>query len=185
VEPATGRAAGGRLVAGGIGDIGTLGVPTLAVEVGGAVLVRPFRVDAAVAFWPTREVALGDSGETGGRLDLITGALSACWAPPPLARAVGPRLEVDLPCVGAEVGRMGGEGFGVTEEREGGGVWAAARLGAAGSFLFEPWIALRLRVEAVVPAVRPRFQLGGVGTVHEPVLAGRAALVLELAPDVQ
>jgi len=173
---------GFRLFAGAVGDLGTLGVPTAAAEVGGALVVSAFRIDAAVAFWPTRDVTVTDGAGEGGSIDLIAGDLGACWAPPPISRAVAPRFAIDLPCLGAELGRMSAEGFGVDEERQGGGLWLAARGGAAAAVRIESWIALRLRLEAAVPLVRPRFLLGGVGTVHEPGAAGRAALDLELAP---
>jgi hypothetical protein len=59
-------------------------------------------------------------------------------------------------------------------------VWLALAGGVGGAWIVAPWLDLRLTLEATAPIVRPRFVLAGVGPVHQPGVAGRAGLALEL-----
>jgi hypothetical protein len=169
-----------RVFVGGVGDVGTIGAPTAGVEIGAALLPRPFRFDVGVTFWPPREVASADTNALSADVDLIAGSAGACLAPPPLSRAIGERFELDVPCVALEIGRMHAEALDAFENDEGGAAWIAARPGAGGTVLLPGSIALRLRVEAVIPFARPRFHVDQA-TIHEPGPAGRAALSVEFA----
>ncbi|KYG00965.1 hypothetical protein BE21_06710 [Sorangium cellulosum] len=162
-------------------DVGTMQRLSGAIEPWAGVVVGPARIEAGAAFWPGRRAESAAKPRAGGTVDLVAGSLTACALLPPLARAVRPDFEVGVPCAGVELGRMHAEGYGVSNPGEGSGLWAALRSGAAASWVVAPWMRLRLRLEAVVPLERPRFVLEGVGEVHEPSVAARAALGLELA----
>ncbi|MEJ7734549.1 MAG: hypothetical protein WKG00_35805 [Polyangiaceae bacterium] len=95
---------------------------------------------------------------------------------------MGPRFELDVPCAALELGRMHAEGYGVTNPGEAARLWSAARVGVAGGMVASPWLALRMRLEAVVPLRSPRFVLGNVGIVHEAAFSGRASVIVEARP---
>ncbi|WP_437633954.1 hypothetical protein [Sorangium sp. So ce854] len=170
-----------RLGLGAMGDLGTMQGLSSAIEPWAAVVVGPARLEAGASFWPGNTAASAARPQSGGTIDLVAGSITACALLPPVARAVRPHFEVGAPCAGIELGRMHAEGYGVSDPEEGSALWAALRGGAAVAWVAAPWVRLRLRLEAVVPLERPRFVLEGVGEVHEPGVAARAALGLELA----
>jgi hypothetical protein len=170
-----------RIGLGVLGDLGTMQGVSGAIEPWAGVVVGPARLEVGASFWPGNTAESAARPRSGGTLDLVAGSLTACALLPPLARAAGPHFEVDVPCAGLELGRMHAEGYGVSDPGDGSALWAALRGGAAAAWIVAPWVRLRLRLEAVVPLRRPRFVLGGVGDVHEPGVAARAALGLELA----
>jgi hypothetical protein len=170
-----------RVSAGLVGDLGTMQDLAGAVEIGAGVVVGPARLDAAFAFWFPQSAEAEADSRYGGTLGLEAGALAACALLPPIARAVGPRFEVGLPCLAFELGRMHADGENVSDPGAGADLWAAVRGGAAAAWALEPWLRLRLRLEAALPVVRPKFVLRGVGTVHEPGVAGRATLGADVA----
>ena len=170
-----------RASAGVVGDVGTMQDLAAAVEIGAGVVVGPARLDATFAFWFPRSAEAEADSRYGGIVGLEAGALGACALLPPLARAVGPRFEIGLPCVGFELGRMHADAQNVTTPGTGADLWAAVRGGAAAAWALEPWLRLRLRLEAALPLVRPKFVLRGVGVVHEPGVAGRATLGADVA----
>ncbi|WP_437957710.1 hypothetical protein WME76_41445 [Sorangium sp. So ce119] len=170
-----------RVGLGVMGDLGTMQGVSSAIEAWAGVLVGPARLEAGASFWPGNTAESAARPQSGGTIDLVAGSLTACALLPPLARAARPHFEVGVPCAGLELGRMHAEGYGVSDPDEGFALWAALRGGAAAAWVIAPWMRLRLRLEAVVPLKRPRFVLEGVGDVHEPSVAARAALGLELA----
>ncbi|KYF68340.1 hypothetical protein BE11_47320 [Sorangium cellulosum] len=170
-----------RIGLGGMSDLGTMQHLSGAIEPWAGVVVGPARLEVGASFWARNTAESAARPESGGTLDLIAGSLTACALLPPLARAVRPHFEIGVPCAGFEVGRMRAQGYGVSDPGEGNALWAALRGGAAAAWVVEPWVRLRLRLEAMVPLRRPRFVLEGVGEVHEPSVAARAALGLELA----
>jgi hypothetical protein len=170
-----------RASAGLVGDLGTMQDLAAAVEVGAGVVLGPVRLDAAFAFWLPQSAEAQDDARYGGTLGLEAGALTACALLPPLARAVGPRFEIGLPCVAFELGRMHADSENVSKPGSGADLWAAVRGGAAAAWAMQPWLRLRMRLETVVPVVGPKFVLGGVGAVHEPGVAGRATLGIDVA----
>ncbi|WP_437506131.1 hypothetical protein [Sorangium sp. So ce1099] len=180
-EGAAERAPLFRIGLGGISDLGTMQHLSSAIEPWAGVVVGPARLEAGASFWAGNTAESAARPRSGGTIGLVAGSLAACALLPPLARAVGPHFEVGVPCAGFELGRMHAEGYGVSDPDEGSALWAALRGGAAAAWVVEPWVRLRLRLEAVVPLKRPRFVLEGVGDVHEPSVAARAALGLELA----
>ncbi|WP_437680213.1 hypothetical protein [Sorangium sp. So ce131] len=170
-----------RIGLAGVGDLGTMQHLSGAIEPWAGVVVGPARLEAGASFWPGTTAESSAKPQSGGTIDLVAGSLTACALLPPLARAVRPHLEVDVPCAGFELGRMHAQGYGVSDPDEGSALWAALRGGAAAAWVVAPWMRLRLRLEAVVPLERPRFVLEGVGEVHAPSVAARAALGLELS----
>jgi hypothetical protein len=175
-----------HLFAGATADSATIGRVSAAAEVGGGAVLGPLRIDAAAMFWPERSLDTttpsASGATTGANVDLTAGWLGACFAPPVLARLVGPRFELDVPCAALELGRMHAEGYGVSDPGEAALLWFAARAGVAGGIVASPWLALRMRLEAVVPLRSPIFELGGVGIVHQPAFSGRATVSLEARP---
>jgi hypothetical protein len=160
----------------GVGDVGSVAGGTGGVAGGGALLGRGWRVELS-ALWlaPRTRVVDADAGLS-ARVGLVAGALRGC-AVPGLRR-----LEFPV-CAGLEVGALRGRG-----EGEGLGIprvdalgWVAAVVGPAVAWPVTRRLALVLQVDAVVPLLRPRFEVGGFGPVHETgAAAGRAALGVEV-----
>jgi hypothetical protein len=86
------------------------------------------------------------------------------------------------PCLGAEIFRIEGEGFGGTKYSSGAAyVWGPA-LGVFGRLRLFSVMGLIIAADAIVPVVRRRFVYSDLGPLHRP-----AALALQLfiAPEVQ
>jgi hypothetical protein len=153
-------------------DVGTLPRAELlgALEVG--IRYRRMEVSLRGTAGPAQDKTL--LGAAGARLRPISATLTPCYAP--LVTGV---LRLG-PCARGEVGWMHAEGLGVAQPR----VTDAAWLSLGGELA--AWLALGAYVEArlgagvLVPAVRPNFQLTGVGNVFEPgvALRGDVAAVL-------
>jgi len=159
-----------------VADAGSLPKLGAGASLGAEVAWGKFQVRASGTLLfeqQTRVEAIG-SPAPGARLDLITGALLGCTAPfAQLRGALAPLL-----CVGAEVGRLTGNGTGVASPRQGSALWAAP-LVQAGGFWTIPGTSLRLGLLALAatPLRRDEFTLRGVGTVYRPPsLIGRLSL---------
>jgi hypothetical protein len=157
-----------------LGDVGSL--PGASFAAGGALglSVASFRIEAGAGAFPSRAAVIVNRPTAGGDVSLVLGSLGAC-------RDVlsSRRFEI-APCLGAELGRLHAEGFGVSSPASGSALWSALKAGGSFSWVPVSRFALSLRLDAVVPLARPAFVLDNVGPVFRsgPV-AGRIGLGIE------
>ncbi len=159
-----------------IGEASVGALPKVDGAIGGrvGVLVGRLRADVSASYWPEQPASLASRPTAGGKIELVAGDGSACWA---LLRA-----PVELsPCLGLEVGSMSAVGFGVRSNGSGSALWIAPLAEAAAALPFGRRFAARIDLGVLVPAERPPFVLQGVGTVYTagPVV-GRATVGLEV-----
>jgi len=169
-----------RLAIGGAGMLsaGAFGSP--AYGVGGGVAwihdrVNRFGIDGAY-FVPSQ---VDEANRTiSGRFHLLTFGATACRD---LFEDGGFVLS---PCAGAEIGRAharGVVGGNVNESTEESSLWLALRGGAALRYRITDTIAVRGDLGAIVPLIRDRFTIEGVGMVHRPaVVSFRGGLGAEI-----
>jgi hypothetical protein len=142
-----------------------------------------FRWAAYGALWPTSSktvATLADGRDVGGSFRLLAFGARACIEPPIFSGSHRPHLFF---CAGPEVDSMRGRGFGVTVPSEGTKIWLSASGGLEGSLALGGPFRLGLAAFAVVPSIRERFALEGVGEVHRPgAVAWRGALGFEWVP---
>jgi hypothetical protein len=154
-------------------DAATLPAPVLGLAAHAGLRLASLRLELqGLAFAPsTLELADEQSAE----FTLFSGALLGCFAGPL------PTLTV-LGCAGAELGRLAGEGQGVTDPELGSALWQAARIEGGVELPISAGLRLSARLGAAVPLARPEFQLDG-NTVHRPAsMTLRAALGVILLP---
>lgn len=159
-----------------IDDSGTL--PSLGVGGGLAFGVRiaaDVRVEVnANAFGAQDGRVAGTSPARGASFVLLTAGLRACWS---LTR----RIEV-APCLGIELDRLAGTGFGAAQNE---GATALAWLPEALLTLFVPAagpLGLRAGIGGGVPMSRQSFVITSAGSVHRPaVVAVRAWIGPEMS----
>jgi hypothetical protein len=148
-------------------DTGALPAPTLGVGVGGGLRWGWLRAELQGAAFAPR-TADGSGGQR-GTFDLLTGAFLGCVERSMVETAV-------LGCVGVELGRLRGEGHGVSDPQIGTAFWSAARLEVGGGLRVASALRLAARVGVAAPFDRRPFELAGV-PIHEPAaLSLRAAL---------
>lgn len=127
--------------------------------------------------WPRTRIEIGGThwferparreGQTGlgGDVRLSTGSLGACgrlgWA----------QLELPL-CAGIELGAMRGQGVGISDPDTARIFWSAAWLGPRLAWVPVRRLALVARLDLVVPLARYRFDVSGLGTVHDVSMVG-------------
>ena len=154
-------------------DVGSLPTGAFGVGIVGTLLLYGQRLDLGFEWWPRRSVDAGGQPGAGAEVDLIAGSVVTCR---PFLRG---RVQLG-PCLGLEAGRLRAVGFGVTAPGEGTSAWVAPRGGLITTFSVTRRVVLALRLDAVVPLLRPRFVLINVGEVHQPwPVAGRATLGAE------
>jgi len=107
-----------------------------------------------VAYAPTRASAGAD--DIGVDVDLIAGRLRGCGATGAL------RL-----CGGGEIGRMHGEGVGLTDARSVSRRWSAVSVGVGWSRALGP-LSLFAEIDVVLGVERPRFTLDDGTPMHAP-----------------
>lgn len=155
-------------------DIGSIAPLSAGFGAVGALFYGRQRFDLGLGVWPERSSTLADRPSAGGDVSLIAFSAGTCRAIP-----AGPFSL--SPCGSLEIGRLSAAGFGVERPGSGAAPWVALKAG--GMAAWEPWdsVGVTLRLEAVVPFIRPRFILENVGAVHQPsAVAGRAAAGLEV-----
>jgi len=147
-------------------DVGLLPGASASVRAAAGLTVGPWRVELAGQYWPGSSVVHPTRADVGGHFSLAGGSATACRD-----LAAGRVAGVGL-CAGVEVGAVTGTSYGVTAPATARAPWAAATAGAAGALRVGSHVALRLQVAAVIPVLRPDYQLENVGTVHRLPAAG-------------
>jgi hypothetical protein len=146
------------------GSFGPL--PRFGVATGGLLGVRIGRARIeAHAIWDAPQRARASGTDAGARLDLWALGPRGCFAPR------WRTLEVPV-CLGGEIGRMRGRGFGLSVSRSARATWAAFTAGATLLWVPLRWIAVGGGVDAVVALTRPSFVIDDIGRVHRPRPAG-------------
>jgi hypothetical protein len=169
------------VLAGIVGDAGSLPHPALGVALGVELGTERWQLRAIGTLLPDQQHRVGSSGSAlGAELGLATGGLLACalsvsWLPP---------LEV-RGCAGWELGQLSGVGTGVPDARHGSKLWSAPLLDAGAAWRI-PETAFRLgaMLSLVAPLGRDEFVLQGLGRVHRPSsIVGRVMLGAGLTLD--
>jgi hypothetical protein len=138
---------------------GVLPMPALAV--GGAIALGASpRWELEGRYWPARQVDLTTGMGPGAvRVSLLSARVSACVPWSERGRWAA--------CLGAELGRMRGEGVGVTTPDFGDSWWAAPSVGVAARLPIAPHFDVRWRLDVGVPLFRPRFTIQHVDVPRE------------------
>lgn len=152
-------------------DTGALPNPAIGAALGVSLRAGSLRLRAEGAwFAPTTDrVAAGLSTE----FELAAGALLACFE-----RSLGSAAV--LGCGGYELGRMSGEGRGVSAPRSESVLWQAARLEAGATWTVSTGFRLLALAGVALPVDRHAFELDGV-RVHRSSFGLRAQLGAELS----
>jgi hypothetical protein len=157
----------------GILDTASLPGPALGVALSGGARYAGFAFEVqGTALVPQMlELGAGQSAE----FNLLAGALFVCLTP-------GAASLTLLACAGLELGRMSGEGHGVTNPKLGSALWDAVRLDLGGELPLSANWRLSARVGLMLPVSRPEFQLDGQDIYRPAALGFRAGLGVELWP---
>jgi hypothetical protein len=132
------------------------------------------RVELDARRWVSQSRSLASSA-SGATFTLTSLGGRGCWA------ALRGK-SVDLaPCAGADLHLVSAPGYGADSNYSPDGSWVSITGGGLGRLSLSSWLALRVRLEAVVPLARPTFVVRNEGSVHRPPSLGAAASVgLEL-----
>lgn len=178
-ESAGGAGAVVRVVARVLGDVGSLPSPALGLGLGAQLVWSRLQLELFGTSWGEQHARLNVSGlpEAGADVALVTGTLSACSTP--LGAAPAP-LVLAL-CLGWEMGRLSGEGTGITAPRQANGLWLAPEANVGLTWRPAQALGLGARLGAATPLGRGEFYLDRLGTVHQAAsVVARAGLSLDV-----
>lgn len=164
---------GSLFALGAFADTAALPGSSLGLALNAGVHYRIVRATLEMSALAPRSRELG--GGQRAEFSLFSGALIAC---------VEHRLTsvIALGCGGFELGRLSGEGHGITNPRLGSALWEAARVDVGAAFPAGGALRFSSRLGVAVPLERPVFQLDRKD-VHRPAALGlRWWLGLELSP---
>jgi hypothetical protein len=137
------------------------------------VLFGANRVEIRGSAWVPQPATATSMPGAGGQISLLAAGLRYCRA------FVQRTLELGG-CGGLEAGALLARGYGVTMPVSGGGPWVAPGLGLLGLWNISPSFSLALALDGLVPVLRERFVLAGLGEIYRPPpVTGRALLGLE------
>jgi hypothetical protein len=166
-------------------DFGTL--PSAAL--GGAVMVaglyRRARLEARGRAYVSQHAADPARQAQGVELAYLGGDARACLALIATERASREGLTIS-PCLGLDLSRISGSGFGGAKTFSGNGSWSAVEAGLLGTWAFASSVAIRVGLDLLVPTSRPAFVVlapdgSTAGSLHRPAaIAGRFDFGVEL-----
>jgi hypothetical protein len=161
-------------------DFGSLPAVAFGAALEAELSLNAFGIRAFGEIFPERfgEVDSPAAAATGAgaSVGLIAGGVLGCYRPGAQDQWLGAGL-----CLGAEVGRLSGQGEGVLEARLASAWWFSPRFDARLELTPNKGFVFGLLAGAVVPLIRDEFVLQGIGTVHRPpAVAARLGLGLEL-----
>jgi hypothetical protein len=159
--------------AGLVADVGSVASvafgPRAAVAAGWGAL----RVELGFLWLPPARTITAENPERGGDIDLVAGDLAGCFLP---ARG---DFEVEG-CVGFELGRVHGAGFGTVEQGEGSALWFGGGVVGITRYWVTHSIALAATAGLLVVPQHTEFTLENVGVVHDvPWAVGRFGVAVE------
>ncbi len=156
-------------------DVGLLPGASVSLRGAAGITYGPWRVELSGQYWPGSSVAHPTRAGVGGHFSLAAGGATACRD-----LAAGRVAAVGV-CAGVEVGAVTGTSYGVALPETVRAPWAAATAGGIGTLRLGSRIALRLQAVAVIPVLRPDYQLENIGTVHRlPAVGFRGLLGIEV-----
>lgn len=162
------------LLAAGIADLGALPRPSFGGTLGLRLTWGRFDLALEVGGLGRRDIAFDTDPPVEGSFRLIVIGLRACHA------TVDGRVVAAGPCLGFEGGALHGRGRGATDPGSGGSGWISPKAGAFLGFALASRVWLRMTAEAIVPLVRTRFHVEGLGELYRvPPLSGRVGLGIE------
>jgi hypothetical protein len=158
-------AAGGAVDVGALPSAGAGGVIAIGVALGRA------RLEARGAIFGSQRQTDAAQPSQGVELAALMGGGRGCYALLVTERALAG------PCVGLEVERLAGAGFGGQATFSGDGTWLSVNAGLLGTFPLASFFALRAGAELLTPLSRPTFVVlapdGSVaGSLHRPSSVG-------------
>ena len=159
-----------RLGARGGLDWGALAAAGPAFGLLGSLTLGHQLIEVDLQAWFPQRVLLEAPAGAGGTLTLYVASVTTWRKLLDGVLSLGPSLGLDL-------GLLHAEGFGVTTPGSGSALWLAGRAGISASWAFFGPLELNLRLDLVVPFLRPRFVLTNVGDVHTPAPVGVRAMV--------
>jgi hypothetical protein len=164
------------ITAGVSATAGALASPALGAELGVAWLPPKARLEVEGLWLPASDVSGARQG-TAGSFSLLAAVLSACWSP--LSGRIRP-----APCLGVEAGRLEAEAEaspGVVPKARA-TPWVAGEAGGVLVVIVAPHVAVRARLDLLVPFVRDSFTISGIEpAIHTPSpVAGEASLGVEV-----
>jgi hypothetical protein len=151
-----------------VGDASTLPSPAIGGSATLAWTPGRFRLEADARRWGSQSGSLAGA-HAGARFTMTSLGGRACFA-------AAKTDDFDFsPCAGADANLISALGFGAETNYSPDAAWAAMTGGALGRITLGPWLAIRTRVEAIVPLSRPTFVVENEGNVHRPATFGVAA----------
>jgi hypothetical protein len=161
--PARTEARGGRwLVGGHVGlQAGLLKNPGPVFAIGLGTSLGKASAWLTGSYAPPQDAAIERQPDVGARLWLASAAAFGCWTP------VTGRVAVD-PCLGIEVNRLEGQGFGVGDARHGVMYWTSGMLALNMGLPVGRHLTVKLSAIGLVPVTRPTAFLENIGVVHRP-----------------
>lgn len=150
------------------GDYGSLVGFAPGVHAAVGVGVDAYRIEAILGLWPSSEATSASSPNRGARLALVAGGARGC------RRLLPWRASDDLAslraCVGLELGRISGTGFGVSAPSSAGAFWIAPGADVEARLALARPIGLLADVGFVVPLLRRTFvlEVPDRTALHEP-----------------
>jgi len=171
VPPA--RAVGQVFGASAVLDTAALPGPSPGVAAHAGIIGSTLRLEVEGAAFLANRLTLeqGQSADFG----LLSGALLGCVESPFAALRAGG-------CVGFELGKLSGEGQGVSDPHLGSALWEAARLELGGRYPLGHALWLTARAGVAIAVARPQFELDGKSVYQPAALGLRASLGVELTP---
>lgn len=150
-------------------------LPGVAIGGGGLLAWTPgaLRIEAHGSAFAGQSRTV-DQSTAGARFTMTSLGAGACY------RVLDGAIELS-PCAGGSMHWVSAEGFGATANYDASARWAAIDGGLLARAPLTSWLALRGRVDGLVPLGRPSFEVENEGVVHKPPPFGiRAALGVEL-----
>lgn len=156
-----------------VADVGTLPSAAIGAGIGAGLGTGALRLEVGAAIFAGQTKLV--SGDAGGSLSQVHGAVKGCYLPTLGPVAIGG-------CAGVGFDRIAAEGVGTgVVPIATSGTWPALDGEARLVVPLARWIALRLALGAHVPLTRPSFAVTGAGDVHRPgPVTARQSLGLEL-----
>jgi hypothetical protein len=181
-EPESAEHAGptARVVARVLADVGSLPSVALGLGLGAQLVWSRLQLELLGTLWSEQHARLDVSGlpDAGADLALVTGALSACTTP----LGSDPAPLVLALCLSWEMGRLSGEGTGISAPRQASELWMAPAASIGLTWRPGPAPGLGARMGAATPLGGGEFYLDRIGTVHQPAsVAARAGLSVDVA----
>ncbi|MBX3233268.1 MAG: hypothetical protein KIT84_20965 [Labilithrix sp.] len=169
--PAPREAGGPHAFAAGVavhGDLGVLPSPGFGGAMHVAWMPGRFRVEALGRIVLEQRRSVPGTGR-GADISVVGVGARGCFALVQLWS-----FEAS-PCVGGGVDVASAAGFGAETNLSPSKAWGNVAFGGLARFEVSRWLALRARVEGLVPLYRPNFVVEGTGSVHEPAAVGAGA----------